>query len=414
MPQPLTVLSLFSGCGGLDLGFVRAGFEIARAYDNWAPAVATYRANAHLLGGEAELRNLSLSEGHVDLRELPQCDVVIGGPPCQGFSFAGKQFLDDPRNELYRDFVKIVDFTRPRAFLMENVRGMEAMALEQVCDAFASIGYEVTVDRAEATRFGIAQRRERLFIVGIRSDLAIAFIPPTEMLGPLFGGMSDVSLLSAIADLPKPQEIHEERQLITGHLPPHLRNHAYRPLPRAVQAFVRHIPNGGCFRDAPRATLPKRLQSILDNPSRYRSPRLFPKPDPYAPAQTVPADTNPSLGGVLAPDLMYVADTATPVDVKSCTQAGVYTSPRPSRRITPREAARLQSFPDDFVFEGSLTSQYRQIGNAVPVKMAEAYARSLLSHLAQPKRSNGSKNGKRLIRKEDPSSARPSLVLELQ
>lgn len=379
-----SVLSLFSGCGGLDLGFVQAGFHIKLAFDNWTPAIDTYRANKGLLGGEVQKNSLSLKDREITLNDLPRCEVVLGGPPCQGFSFAGRQFLDDPRNQLYRDFVRIVAALSPRVFLLENVKGMEAMALEQVLAAFRGIGYRVRANNALATDFGVAQRRERLLIVGFRSDLDVDFKPPDTVYGGLFQVKGDRCILDAIHDLPKPQEWpHGVQPARLEKLAAHLHSHAYRPLPPLVQRFVKHIPNGGCYRDAPLVTLPTRLKNIFKNPARYRTPRFFPKPDPTEPAQTVPADTNPSLGGVLAPDLKYRADGAEPVDTTRHIRDGVYTAPDPSRRFTPREAARLQSFPDEFTFPGSLTTQQRLIGNAVPVRVARAFAEEILQYLVE-------------------------------
>lgn len=378
-----SVLSLFSGCGGLDLGFVQAGYHLELSIDHWAPAVETHRANHRLLGGDVLQRSLALSDEEVQIDQLPRCEVILGGPPCQGFSFAGKQFLDDPRNQLYRDFVRIVAHLRPRAFLLENVLGMEAMVLDQVVESFEAVGYVVTANRASATDFGVAQRRERLLIVGFRKDLGVRFGPPQAVYGGLFGTQGDKSILDAIKDLPRPVAIPDRDLAPLQQLPGYLQSHAYRPLPDSVQHFVRHIPNGGCFRDAPTRTLPERLRKIVKNPARYRSPRLFPKPDPNEPAQTVPADTNPSLGGVLAPDLEYQNGIAKPVGAAEHTRGKIYTSPQPSRRITPREAARLQSFPDEFVFSGSLTTQFRLIGNAVPVRVAKAFADQILEYLVE-------------------------------
>jgi DNA (cytosine-5)-methyltransferase 1 len=376
-----SILSLFSGCGGLDLGFVQAGFHIKLAFDNWGPAVETHRQNSKLLGGEVFQRSLALADREIQVDELPRCEVILGGPPCQGFSFAGRQFLDDPRNQLYRDFVRIVSHLRPKAFLLENVLGMEAMALDQAIRAFEECDYVVTPNRVLATDFGVAQRRERLFIVGFRKDLCIRFSPPSATYGELFGTPGDRSILDAIKGLPAPIAMTDGAMDLLTRLPKYLQSHAYRPLPDSVQKFVRHIPNGGYFRDAPMRTLPERLRKIARDPGRYRSPRLFPKPDPDEPAQTVPADTNPSLGGVLAPDLEYRKGAAIPVVTLQHTKGTVYSSPQPSRRITPREAARLQSFPDEFLFSGSLTTQFRLIGNAVPVRAAKAFAERILEHL---------------------------------
>ena len=382
MTKKRSVLSLYSGCGGLDLGFIQAGFHLVAAYDHWGPAVEAHQLNMGLLGEPKVFqKSLCISDGEVKLDELPEAEVVLGGPPCQGFSFAGKQFKNDPRNKLYRDFVEIVRHLQPRCFVMENVRGMEAMALDQVTEDFEEAGYRVLVSLARAVNFGLAQKRERLIIVGLRRDLEEVFQPPDSVMGGLFSG-HQTSLIEAIGDLPQPIEVVDDEASLES-LPQHLRSHAFRPLSAMVQKFLRHVPNGGCFRDAPRKFLPERLKKILDEPARYRSPRLFPKPNPEEPAQTIPADTNPSLGGVLAPDLEYRGGRAGGVDVKRHTKAGVYTSPSPSRRLTPREAARLQGFPDTFQFVGSLGTQFKLIGNAVPVPLARAFAESLFEQLSR-------------------------------
>ena len=373
-----TVLSLFSGCGGLDLGFCNEGFELKASYDHWKPATEVHRKNQSLLGGEVYCRSLKLEDGEIQLSDLPKVDVVLGGPPCQGFSFAGRQSLNDSRNRLYLDFIEIVKYLSPKCFLMENVRGIEAMALEDVKSSFSELNYQINVERALATNFGVAQKRERIIIVGVRNDLKKTFVPPEESVGGLFLQSDTRSVIDAIGDLPEPRQVENERIIAQVYTD----NHVYTKLSEMSQKFVRHIPNGGYYKDAPIETLPDRLIKIIEDPVRYRSPRLFPKSDPNKPAQTVPADTNPSIGGVLAPDLIYENGTEVrPVEPKDYTVDGVYTAPSPSRRFTPREAARLQSFPDEFLFDGAVSTQFKLIGNAVPVLMAQAFAREIRKQL---------------------------------
>lgn len=377
-----TVLSLFCGCGGLDLGFKLAGFEIVGAYDHWDMAIECYNHNRDLLGHEGKVLDLDTSNASYKSSDLPDADVIIGGPPCQGFSFAGKQIIEDERNKLYLSFVQIVKDKRPLAFVMENVRGMESMALDDIKKSFNGIGYDINVTRAKAINFGVPQKRERILIVGFRTDLNLSFSTPEENYGGFFAPVSTFSILEAIGDLSEPPFIKKGINRSNGAIEKcDIPNHYCIRLPESVEHFVRHIPNGGCFRDAPRGTLPERLVKILDNPKKYRSPRLFPKPNPHQPAQTIPADTNASIGGVLAPDLIYTDSGCLPVNPKDNMSEAVYTSPNIPRRFTPREAARLQTFPDEYFFIGGLASQHKLIGNAVPVKMAEAYAKKILSML---------------------------------
>lgn len=364
-----TVLSLFSGCGGLDLGFSLSGFEIKLAIDHWSGAVDIHKKNRDLIGGECIQKSLKLSDNEINLSELPKVDVILGGPPCQGFSFAGKQMVDDPRNRLYLDFKAIVEHLKPKVFLMENVRGLEKMALSAIQESFNEIGYDVNVNRVEAIKLGIPQRRERVIIVGTKTGTP-KFKTPDILLGGLFAPSIDVrTVMDAISDLPQPDAAKNAIDSTSF-----LDDHVFYPLSVVEQNFIRHIPNSGYYADAPRSSLPDRLKKIYDEPLKYKSPRLFPKADPLRPSQTVPASSSPSIGGVIAPDLDYTANKVLPIDKAEHTVDGVYTAPNGSRRFTPREMARLQTFPDQFLFTGSPTSKIKAIGNAVPVELARVFA----------------------------------------
>jgi len=370
------VLSLFSGCGGLDLGFAISGYQIIEAYDHWKPAVDNHNKNKHLIGGTAYQKSLALSDNQIKLEELPKVDMILGGPPCQGFSFAGKQKIDDPRNFLYLDFKRIVEYLNPKVFLMENVRGLEKMALTEIEKSFKEIKYNVLVQRVRAIDLGIPQRRERIIIVGTRLSEK-RFQTPEILMGSLFGSKEPGRIIDAIGDLPEPHLA--TREFVDAK--DFLDDHCYQRFSETEQKFISHIPNGGYFADAPRETLPERLKKIFDEPLKYKSPRLFPKADPYRPSLTIPASSSPSIGGVIAPDLEYINGYAVPIDVAMHTRDKVYTAPKPSRRFTPREIARLQGFPDEFLFSGSPSTKTKMIGNAVPVRMAELFAKEIMNQL---------------------------------
>jgi DNA (cytosine-5)-methyltransferase 1 len=372
MKEKPKFLSLFSGCGGLDLGFVRKGFQLIAAYDHWAPAIENHNKNRSLLGGEAYQKSLALSDNEIQLEDLPKVDLILGGPPCQGFSFAGKQKIDDPRNFLYMDFKRIVEYINPKVFLMENVRGLEKMALADIKLSFKSINYEVVVERVRCIDIGIPQRRERIIIVGTRVGEK-SFVPPAVLMGSLFGSTEPPSIIDSIGDLPEPTSAKGKATDSSNYLD----DHQYQELSETEQKFIRHIPNGGYYGDAPRNSLPIRLQKIFDNPSAYKSPRFFPKADPFKPSQTIPASTSPSIGGVIAPDLDYSSGNAKAIDPKLHTIGNIYTSPYPSRRFTPREIARLQGFPDEYLFVGASSTKTKLIGNAVPVKLGELFAEEI-------------------------------------
>jgi len=365
-------LSLFSGCGGLDLGFSRKGFELIAAFDHWGPAIENHTKNRDLIGGQAHQKSLALNDNEINLNDLPKVDVILGGPPCQGFSFAGKQKIDDPRNFLYLDFKRIVEFIKPKVFLMENVRGLENMALEDIKASFKSINYDVVVERVRCVDLGIPQRRERIIIVGTKLGEKL-FSSPEILLGSLFGAIEPVSIMDVIGDLPEPQS-SKGKPTDSYHF---LEDHFFQDLSPLEQKFIRHIPNGGYYKDAPRDSLPPRLKKIYDDPLAYKSPRLFPKADPKKPSQTIPASTSPSIGGVIAPDFNYSSGLPISIVPMEHFIDGVYTSPFPSRRFTPREIARIQGFPDEYHFVGSASTKAKLIGNAVPIKLAELFAEEI-------------------------------------
>jgi len=250
--------------------------------------------------------------------------------------------------------------------------------LQQIEQSFSELDYNVTVQRVKAIDLGIPQRRERVIIVGTQVGQK-KFKEPEILMGGLFGAIQPPSIFQTIMDLPRPVSSKEQFETSGSYLD----DHVFLPLSELEQRFIRHIPNGGYYGDAPRETLPTRLQKIYDNPLAYKSPRLFPKAEPEKTAQTIPASTSPSIGGVLAPDFTYGASGAVIIDSRKYVKEGVYTSPEPSRRFTPREIARLQGFPDEFLFEGSGSAKTKMIGNAVPIKMAELFAREIMKQLFQ-------------------------------
>ena len=165
----MNVISLFSGAGGLDLGFMWAGFQIIWAIDNFKEAVSTYRQNLgdHIVCGDIET---------VRIEHVPDADVIIGGFPCQGFSVANmKRSKTDGRNKLYQNFVGFIEEKKPKYFIAENVRGILSLSkgrvFEQILDDFSSDGYNVQHAVLNAADYGVPQRRERVFLFGVRNDI---------------------------------------------------------------------------------------------------------------------------------------------------------------------------------------------------------------------------------------------------
>lgn len=307
----MKIVSLFAGAGGLDLGLIQAGHQIVWANDIFADAAATYRAN---IGDHVDTRDIC----EVLSSEIPDCDVVVGGFPCQGFSVANSgRKSSDPRNQLFRQMVRVVRDKQPRYFLAENVKGLLSMGggkmLKEIEYAFSSAGYSVRHQLVNAADYGVPQLRNRLLIFGVRGDVPSgAAFPPVRThadpkLASLLGLLPWKSVGDALEHYPEPNE-------------------------------GRHIPNHE------HSLYKLRFNGHLGH-------RVI---DPLRPAPTVTARGD-ERGGVV-----------------------VIHHPRNHRRMTARELAAVQSFPDSFVFSGTKTSAYRQIANAVPPLLGKAIGAMLM------------------------------------
>lgn len=314
-PTQPRVLSLFSGCGGLDLGFERAGAQTVVCVDNDPEACKTLRHNRP---------QWNVFEGDIRSYEpdVSDIDIVIGGPPCQGFSSAGKGNPDDPRNFLWQEYFRIVDAVRPRAMVLENVsaltHGRNGDHLSGIISALETIGYAFEFGVLNAADFGVPQARRRLIVIGLRDGV------PT-LPSPTVG--TPMTVKEAIGDLENAPHDPE-----FSHVPP---KHA----PHVAERWNRLAPG--------------------EVDPNYRRGRL----DYDRPSVTIRA------GGGYGPRGNHLAGFHPPIH------------PTQPRQLSVREAARLQSFPDDWILRGSKTAQGRQIGNAVPVKLAEAIARHVISML---------------------------------
>lgn len=343
---PPSFIDLFSGAGGLSLGFKNAGWKHLIAADNWSDAVTTYRRNFpsdKVLQADVE----ELIKGKL-AKSLPHApDWVVGGPPCQGFSTVGKRQRHDPRNQLVRDFVGVAKYLQPKGVLLENVLGLKDMRfVEFVGDLFRGAGYYVTPVVLTAADYGVPQLRRRIFFVGTREDLT--FTPPR----PTHDKSNYVTVWDAIGDLPplgpgeaaetytmKPKTDYQRRMRkgsgeIQGHV---VSNHP----PHLVEA-ISYIPDGGNRRDIPPHLQPK--SGYHNSYSRLHS---------RSPAVAVTQNMGKPSG-------------------TRCIH------PFQHRGLTAREGARLQGFPDTFHFSGGVTSQRLQIANAVSPLLAETLARALV------------------------------------
>lgn len=306
-----TVVSLFSGGGGLDLGFEEAGFDVAVCVDNDPVACQTLSRN------RPSWRVECLDIKDFDATPYQDADVVIGGPPCQGFSSAGKGDPNDPRNFLWHEYMRVVQEVRPAAVVLENVSALTHKRnndhLSGIMKTLEEQGYNFVYDVLNAADYGTPQNRRRLIVIGLR-DGNPSLPPPTSSEKP-------PTVWSAIEDLV-----------------------AEKPNPS-----FNHVPN----KHAPKVVARwKNLAPGEKDPSYNRS-RL----DPSKPSVTIRA------GGGYGPNGNHLGGFHPPIH------------PTLPRQLTVREAARIQGFPDDWHLCGPKTIQGRQIGNAVPVPLASAIAR---------------------------------------
>jgi DNA (cytosine-5)-methyltransferase 1 len=330
-------IDAFCGAGGLSLGLRRAGFDLRAAFDWDRWSVETYRRNIgdHVLEADAStLRGADL-RSHARLRGDQEITLFAGGPPCQGFSKQKRgAHLGDDRNRLVLEYLRLVRELRPQAFLLENVSQLaQARGRHLVSEITSALhgDYQLTGHFYVAADYGVAQTRERFVMVGMRNDVAGSFhIPaPTSRRWPTVG--------EVIGELPDPPNDYTEH-------PDYANHQAARVTHPNIERFA-HVPEGGGWQDIPYEL---RLRCHQNG-----NPKAGGWPDVYG-------------------RLRWDGQCPTITGGFDSFTRGRYGHPRKNRPLTPREAARLQGFPDDFVFLGTRHDIRHQIGNAVPVSLAEA------------------------------------------
>ena len=303
----MKIVSLFSGAGGLDLGLVQSGHSIIWAMDIDKDAVTTYQNN---IGNHIHLGDIT----KIDMNTLPDCDVIVGGFPCQGFSIANlKRAIDDERNLLYKSFYQAIKAKRPNFFVAENVKGILSLGkgtvIAQIIEDFQQAGYKISVNLVNMADYGVPQTRQRVIFLGQRNDISdnmVISIPPKTHSKDGIQLPKWVSIQEAISHFPEPEEVND-------------------------------FPNHVC----------SNYKVITRNFTGHRVT------DPLKPCPTILARGNGGGGVVAIPHY------------------------NGKRRLTIRESASIQTFPDYFVFYGAMNSCYRQIGNAVPVHFAKLLGETL-------------------------------------
>ena len=332
-------IDLFSGAGGLTLGFDNENFNnvFSIEYDeNFAKTYHRNFADHNLI--IKDIRDVSKNEllKNTNGQEI---DIVIGGPPCQGFSIAGnigRTFVDDPRNKLFKEFVRVVDVIRPKIFMMENVAAMathlKGETIKEIVKCFEKTGqgYNVKWKVINTVNYGIPQERRRIIIVGIRSDIDYNFEFPKET-----GNAK--SIKETIDDLPKLKS--GEKSNIPNHI---AMEHSEQMLKK-----MSFVPDGGDRTFIPEEIRPQK--GDIRKYIRYNSKK---------------------------PSICITGDMRKVFHYSQ------------NRALTPRELARIQTFPDSFIFEGTSIQIQQQIGNAVPPMMAAIMAKSLKEVLDNVKVSN--------------------------
>lgn len=333
----MNAIDLFAGCGGLSKGFMDAGYHIIVGVDNDQAALNTFTKNHP--GAVAMNADLSKQETFDEILKVAgdrSIDVIIGGPPCQGFSLTGPRNFDDERNKLYLAVFEMVKQYNPKGFIIENVPGMATLYNGEIKDEilrrFAALGYNVDCKILCAADYGVPQMRKRLIFMGIRSDLGRPYFPE-----PVVDQEHYVTCREAIGDLPprvaelgteideyimEPQSDYQRK--MRGDMTV-LHNHVATNHTQIVKDTIALVPQGGNYKDLPVGVGESR--KFNEAWTRYHGDR---------PSRTI--DTGHR-------NHFHYEHNRVP---------------------TIRENARLQSFPDDFVFLGTRTQQNRQVGNAVP------------------------------------------------
>jgi DNA (cytosine-5)-methyltransferase 1 len=321
-PDRLPSVSFFSGGGGLDLGLSLAGFNIGYASDQEEIYCSTLKNNFPESFIESQdIREMTAKSIHKCVGKSP-IELLAGGPPCQAFSILGKrQSFDDERGQLVFEFIRLIEELRPKAFLFENVPGILTLSKGDdwalLRSKFQSTGYNLYEKVLNSADFGVPQTRKRLFVIGFRHNIRFDFPTPTYR-----NPAQEPSLLEYQLPTWLPAKLALEN--VAG-----LSNHDIRPHGDRVRNRYKLVPPGG--RDS------------IDHTHRIH---------PDKPAGTVLVGSKAGGGRPhIHPDL--------------------------PRHITPREAARLQSFPDWYIFQGPQTAQYRQVGNAVPVLLAYSVGKAI-------------------------------------
>jgi DNA (cytosine-5)-methyltransferase 1 len=393
MNKKFTVAGLFSGCGGLDLGFINAGFEVIWANDFFKEAVETYKKN---IGDHIVLGDIT----QISSDDIPDnFDVLLGGFPCQGFSIANiKRSMKDERNFLYKEMLRIIKDKKPKYFVAENVKGLLSMqkgkVIEMILSDFKELGYDVDYKLLKASEYGVPQHRERVVIIGNRLGLNNPF--PKKTHGDEIGLKPYVTTKEAVGFLSEVRT--RDKSFILDGIK--IRNHVarlnvhdqfwgrkYKVNQHEICDYLKYWRNKsgwstkrvdeyfGYAHTAGHWFRKDNNSGSIPNPSDWwELKKLFGFDDKYD--QKV---TELELKPITFEQSLRINNWETPSDTITATGPEIH--PNKKRRMSVRECALIQTFPIDFEFVGSLGNMYKQIGNAVPVVMAQKLAEEIKKEL---------------------------------
>lgn len=349
-----TMIDLFSGVGGLSLGFEMAGFNavLANEYDT-SIAESYVKNRPHVKMIINDITKLPIHETFSKYHG--KIDLIVGGPPCQGFSQKGqRKSINDERNFLFRYYYEVVALVKPKYFVMENVPNLltteSGFFKKEIESLFESIGYKIVADVLNASDFGVPQNRKRAVIIGRLGDYALSMPKPKTKKVTIWDAISDLAYLES-GEGTEIQEYRYEPQ-----------SEYQRVLRKGSDLLHNHVAT----KHSDLAL--ERLRLIPPNKGREVLP----------PEHLTKSIYSGTWSRMLKDDISVTITTR--FDTPS---SGRFTHPFLNRAITVREAARIQSFPDTFVFHGNKTSQMKQVGNAVPPLLAKAIAEVILEDITR-------------------------------
>ncbi|GAA0778464.1 DNA cytosine methyltransferase [Clostridium subterminale] len=338
------IIDLFCGCGGLSRGFEMAGFEVEVAVDVWQDAIKTYNHNhKNAVAICEDIHNLN-DEYLNEIVAKGEVVGVIGGPPCQGYSTVGTRDVNDPRNHLYLEYCRVVEKVNPEFFVIENVKGLITLSggtfRDDIINRFEKLGYHIEYKIINAANYGVPQNRHRVFFVGMKKK-GFEFPKEKDYI---------ISTLEALGDLPSLEYQNESNEYISEP-----QNEYQRKMRSKCKKVLNHQSTNHTEQTKKIIGMIKDGGKISDLPEEYWSVRKYNKAFQRM-LSTAPSNT---------------------ID----TGHRNYFHYKENRIPSVRESARIQSFPDDFEVLGSKTSQYKQIGNAVPPLLAYAIAKAIKNQL---------------------------------